>query len=268
VRYLDIQLYNSEQFYNCAIGHSKTFEGFKDVTLLYNSNLQSSFKKRISEYYCNDIIYASQIHELVFKDDGEIKSLTREMYNGLKKMVSEFDEFTDMAYNAVYDMANAIMESSCSPGIKELARFRHHDGLITSFCHEGSSLIMVIPLFYIPRKYTFSNIKRIDYSKDESIVGKRIFREELFVDNGLYEYNILLGSVGCDTKIMDVSITFEDVSFEEQTELKERIVMELLEGTRTIEEARMYHKVDRYTLNAWVEERLLEKSGGKPEIQP
>ena len=259
MRYLNTQLYNSEQFYNCAIGHSKTFEGFKELTMLYNSNLQSGFEKRISEYYCNDILYASQVYELVFNDEGGIKSLTREMYNGLKKMTSKFDQYTDKVYNAVHDMAATIKRSSCSPGIKELARFRHHDGLITSFCSEGSLLIMVIPLFYIPRKYTFSNVKSIYSSEDESIVGKRIFREELFLDNGIYEYNLLLGSVGGIAKITEFSITFEDVSFEDQSELKERMVQEVLEGTRTIEEAGWHYKVDRYTLSSWVEEGLIEK---------
>ena len=268
VRYLDIQLYNSDQFYSCAIGHIETFEEFKEITMLNDNNLQSGFNKRITKYFRDDILYASQLHELVFNDEGEIKSLTREMYNGLKKIISKFDEYTDKAYNAVHDMADTIKKSYCSPGIKELARFRHHDGLITSFCSDGSSLIMDIPLYYIPRKYTFSNVKSIYSSDEESIDGKRIICEELFLDNGLYEYNILLGSVGGDIKIMDVSITFEDVSFEEQTDLKEKIVQEVLEGTRTIEEAAWHYKVGRQALTAWVEERLLEKSGGKPEIQP
>lgn len=222
MKYYTEKYYNSYQFYSSYFLPDISLEHYIIREIIYNKMeadfdeakaiLVECYEEMVEHNLNKNVYFFSELSKYLLDEKGNIVPLNEYNFLKLRLYATKFLDIVNEAENAICEEMKKIEYGEYSLGIKELAKLRFHDydvvflqdeeGVIAEFYYEDK-----IP-YYV---FRFNNIEE----QRNLIIGRRITTiifEELFEENGRFNYNILFGQSRADSNAMlDISLVFEEV---------------------------------------------------------
>lgn len=232
MRYFTEQMYHSASFYGFFFKEMNVsfyelskewMESLREDEDFYNGmdTIKDLYKLHIRQMFNNKIYNCSKIKEIIFDKNGEIIELDENIYNRFYPLQIEYEDLENRMLDIVEEKADFIRNGEYPACIKKLAALDKHEAVLVFINLSSFSLNIIFKLYgngedeYIYEKYCFRIINRDDCKDIEKYQGYDIVNEELIaLEDGIFEYNILMNPPNTLKEVKEVSIQFHSLEIE------------------------------------------------------